>query len=164
MAKQGGSARAQRVQVTEKHPTGEGFADYADAFEISKSKSDQRTVEQWARDGFGGLPLSTRKAGMLAHRHMLGFRLGPWSSPEHIFGWRIVSSQPKVLHLEARGERLVGHMLWRAQDERLVMTTFVHFKKALQSPLVWAIAAPIHRRGVPNLLRLAAKRGPHHGK
>jgi hypothetical protein len=94
---------------------------------------------------------------MLAHRYLLGFSLGPWSSPGHIFGWKVASSQPEVLHLEAKGSVMDGHMIWRLSESRLVMTTFVKYKKPRLAAAIWSFAGNIHRAGVPGLLKCAAK-------
>lgn len=151
------SARGRRVVVTESAPSADVTPDYADAFEIARGKTDGRSAEQWARDGFDRLSLSSRRLGMLAHRHLLGFRLGPWSSPDHIFGWRVVTSEHDVLHLEAKGELMEGHMVWRVLDDRMLMTTFVKHHKRRMSAAVWAFAGRIHRNSVPGLLFLASK-------
>jgi len=148
--------RAHRITVTEPCPVAGETPDYADAFEISRGKTDTRTAEQWAREAFGKLSESARRSGMLAHRHVLGFELGPWSSPQHLFGWSIVSSKPERLHLQARGARMVGHMVWRIDGERFVMSTFVHYKKRTQAALIWAFAQRIHHNAVPDLLGRAA--------
>lgn len=151
------SMQGSPTSVTESFPAAGGSPDYADAFEIGRNPSDNRHAEQWARAGFESLPLRSRQSGMFAHRHLLGFQLGPWSSSEHIFGWHITESQPDVLHLEAKGNIMDGHMIWRLQDDRLVMTTFVKYNKPKLAAAIWAFAGRIHRRSVPGLLRLAAK-------
>jgi len=148
--------RALRIEVTEPNPTPGAVADYADAFEIAQAAGDRRTAEQWARAGFEGLPPSARRAGMLAHRHLLGFGLGPFSSAQHLFGWRVVRSEPKVFHLTAEGPRMQADMVWRLQDGHLRMTTFVHYRQPIKAALVWVVAGRVHRKAVPDLLRLAA--------
>jgi hypothetical protein len=142
--------------VAEDPPTPGALPDYADAFEVTRSPTDRRSAEQWARDGFGRLPLATRRSVLFLHRWVLGFPLGPWSSPEHVFGWRIVTSEPELLHLEARSTLLTGHMVWRLHHERLVMTTLFQYKKRRAAPAVWAVLGNIHRGGAPYLLKLAA--------
>jgi hypothetical protein len=92
---------------------------------------------------------------LFLHRWVLGFPLGPWSSPEHVFGWPIVTSEPELLHLEARSTLLTGHMVWRL-DERLVMTTFLQYERRRAAPVVWAVLGNVHRGGAPYLLELAA--------
>jgi len=150
------SARGCPTTVSESPPFSDGTPDYVDAFEIARNTSDNRDAERWARDGFGKLPSSSRRSGMFAHRHLLGFHLGPWPSPDYIFGWRIAESQPDVLHLEAKGPIMDGHMIWRLKHDRLVMTTFVRYNKPRLAAGIWAFAGRIHRNGVPGLLRLAA--------
>jgi len=51
-----------------------------------------------------------------------------------------------------------GHMIWRVQQDRVVMTTFVQYRKRRLSAGVWAFAGHIHRNSVPGLLFLAARR------
>ena len=116
-------------------------------------------MERWARDGFEHLPPPTRRSGLLAHRYLLGFNLGPWSAPGYIFGWRIAESRPDFLRLEAKSSLMDGTMLWRLQGNRLVMTTFVKYNKPGLAAWVWALAGRIHRNGAPGLLTLAANAG-----
>ena len=148
--------RARRVAVSETPPSSLARPDYADAFEVARSPTDRRSAEQWARDFFGRLPVTIRRSGLLIHRRILGFRLGPWASSNHVFGWRIVTSEPELLHLEAQSTLLRGHMLWRLHDERLVMTTFLQYEMRRTAPVVWAVIGNIHRSGAHCLLGLAA--------
>jgi hypothetical protein len=87
--------RGHRIAVSETPPSTVASPDYADAFEVTRSPTDLRSAEQWARDGFERLPVTTRRSGLLIHRWILGFRLGPWASSNHVFGWRIVKSEPE---------------------------------------------------------------------
>jgi hypothetical protein len=148
--------RARRIAVSERPPSTVTSLDYADAFEARRSPTDPRSAEQWARDGFGRLPLTIRRSGLLIHRWILGFHLGPWASTEHIFGWQIVTSEPELLHLEAHSTLLSGHMVWRLHHERLVMTTFLQYEMRKAAPMVWAVIGNIHRGSAPYLLKLAA--------
>jgi hypothetical protein len=144
--------------VSETPPSTVTSPDYADAFEVTRTPTDQRSAEQWARDGFEALPVTTRRPLLLIHRWILGFSLGPWASPEHVLGWRIVTSEPELLHLEARSPLLSGHMVWRLHPERLVMTTFLQYEMRRSASVVWAVIGNIHRGGGPYLLNLAARR------
>jgi len=148
--------RAHRVTVSEAPPSTLVAPDYADAFEVTSDPTDRRSAEQWARDGFERLPLSARHSVLLIHRWILRFPLGPWASPDHVFGWRIVTSEPELLHLEARSTLLNGHMVWRLHEERLEMTTFLQFEMRRRASAVWAVIGNIHRGGANYLLELAA--------
>jgi hypothetical protein len=145
--------------VSETPPPTVASPDYADAFQVSRRPTDGRSAEQWARDGFEALPVRTRRSVLLVHRWILGFHLGPWASPDHIFGWRIVTSEPELLHLEARGALMRGHMMWRLDRERLVMSTFLQYETRGTASVVWAVIGNIHRGGAPYLLKLAATSG-----
>jgi hypothetical protein len=153
--------RARRVVVCETPPPAIASPDYADAFQVTRSSTDRRSAEQWARDGFEGLPVTPRRSVLLVHRWILGFHLGPWASRDHIFGWRIVTSEPELLHLEARGTLMSGHMVWRLHRERLLMSTFLQYETHRRASMVWAVIGNIHRGGAPYLLKLAA--APGHG-
>lgn len=150
-----GRRRARRVAVAEKPPFTGAAPDYADAFAVTRSPADPRWPERWARDGFERLPMAIRRPGLLIHRWILGFSLGPWDSANHIFGWPIVSSEPEFLHLEARSALLRGHMVWRLQEEQLVMTTFLQYEMQRTATVVWAVLVNFHRRA-PYLLEMAA--------
>ncbi len=71
--------RAYRVAVTERPPFALASPDYADVFEVARRRTDDRSAERWARDGFERLPVAARRAALLAHRWIFGFRLGPWA-------------------------------------------------------------------------------------
>jgi hypothetical protein len=143
--------------VTENPPSAAVSPDYADAFEVGRSPTDRRSAERWARDGFERLPTATRQSALLAHRWILGFQLGPWASPDHVFGWRIATSQPDLLHLEARSRLLSGLMVWRLHSSRLVMTTFLRYEMPRTAAGIWAVVGNVHRGGAPHLLQLAAR-------
>jgi hypothetical protein len=147
--------RAHLVAVTEQPPFTGAAPDYADAVAVTRSPTDGRSAEQWARDSFELLPMAARRSLLLTHRWILGFSLGPWASANHVFGWRIVTSERDFLHLEARSWLLRGHMVWRLHQERLVMTTFLQYEMRRTASVVWAVLGNAHRRG-PYLLGLAA--------
>lgn len=153
--------QARRIAVSETPPSTVASPDYADAFEVKRCPTDRRSAEEWARDGSERLPVAIRGSGLFIHRWILGFRLGLWSSSDHVFGWRIVTSEPELLHLEARSTLLRGHMVWRLHHERLVMTTFLHYEMRRTAPVAWAVIGNIHRGAALYLLKLAAT--PGHG-
>jgi hypothetical protein len=152
----GAPVRAHRVAVDEEAPQAVAPPNYADAFEVASNPTDPRSAEEWARDGFDRLPLRARQSALLAHRWILGFHLGPWVSPGHIFGWPIVISEPEQLHLEARSHLFRGRMVWRLHGERLVMTTFLRYERHQTAAAVWCVLGNVHRAGAPGLLQLAA--------
>ena len=110
--------------------------DYTDSFEVARNPADGRSAERWARDAFDGLPTVSRRACLLAHRWILGFPLGPWDSPDHVFGWRIAGCEPARLDLVARSGLFSGQMVWRLHPDRLVMTTSLRYEKPPATSLI----------------------------
>jgi hypothetical protein len=128
--------------------------DYADAFEIRLAAPDGRSAEAFTRDALDGAPWPVRTTIRTAHRYVLRLRLGPRSSPAHLFGWKIVTSEPDVVQLEAVSPLLGrGVIVARRPDPTSAMvTTYVFFTRRATASAVWAMVAPVHRLVVPLLL------------
>jgi hypothetical protein len=151
---------AHRVQVAEEPLLDGGRYDYADAFEIHVPEPDTRTAEQWVRRGLEGAPSALRGGVVVVHRYLLGFRLGPLSAPDHVLGWRIVTSQPDVVLLEAVSPLGRGVIVGRRPDPgSTVLTTFLFRTRPVPARIIWAFLGPVHRRIAPYLLERAAAAG-----
>lgn len=151
--------RATQVPVASSEPLigGERY-DYADAFEILIPASDPRTAEQIARCALEDAPWAIRTIVDVAHRQVLRLRLGPRPSPDHVFGWTIMTSDPDVVHLEAVSPLLgrgviVGR---RVEPTRVVITTYVFFTRPAPARAIWTLTAPLHRWVARYLLEHAA--------
>jgi hypothetical protein len=151
--------RARRVPVVAEEPLiGSDRYDYADAFEIQVREPDARSAEQFARCALAEAPWPVRWTIWIAHRHLLRLRLGPGSSSDHLLGWKIVTSQPDVIHLSAESPLLGrGVLVGRRVDSTcMVITTYVFYTHSAPGRVVWKIAGPLHRRIAPYLLERAA--------
>ena len=114
-----GAPRARRVPVVADEPLiGGDRYDYADALEIRVREPDARTAEQFARCALEQAPWLVRWTVWIAHRHLLRVRLGPRSSPDHVSGWKILTSQPDVIHLEAVSPLLGRGVTWGEESIR----------------------------------------------
>ncbi len=132
-----------------------GQADYADVFEVPLPQGDSRTAEETFRDAVGHG--SGGGVVLWIHRHVLRFRLGPASSPDHIIGWTIARSDPDELVLRARGPLMHGELtLQRHDDRRASLTTRVQYCRRLTARAVWAVVGPLHRVVAPRLMARAA--------
>lgn len=150
-------ARARAVPVREPVPGG-GHYDYADAFEIHLPTPDGRTAEEWARSGLERAPTAVRRLVVWVHRHVLGFPLDPRPAPGTVLGWRIRSSEPEVIVLEAESGLLHGILVGRRGDAtRTELTTFLFYRRPRLARLVWTLVGPLHRAVAPLLLTRAAK-------
>jgi len=151
--------RATRVPVPAVEPLiGDEPYDYADSFETTMPASDTRSAEEFARHLLGDAPLALRLSVGLVHKFVLRLQLGPLSSPQHLFGWRIVTSEPDVIQLEARSSVLGRGVIIarRPEPTRAVFTTYLFFARPKLARGVWAFVGPVHRRVAAYLLEHAA--------
>jgi Protein of unknown function (DUF2867) len=149
-----------RVEVTERDDrVAIANADYTDAFELDTADGDERSAEQWARDALEGLPGMLTWLIVFGWRFVLGFKLGPRASPDHVLGWRVLPGSPEATVLEARSGLLTAHLVFRVEHSRVVWVTAVHHQRSL-SRLVWTPVAVLHRRIFPYALAHAAGRPP----
>lgn len=127
-------------------------ADYQDCFivDVGPSLSD-RSAEQWARAIFEDAPAATRDR-LVTGWPLLGLRLGPLASDEHVLGWRIASNRPDRVLLTADGSpEMLAELLVERVHGGLRFASFV----ALLSPAareVWGEVGPRHERTVRELL------------
>ncbi len=130
--------------------------DYTDVFEVPMAQGDSRTAEQAFRDAVGNHPGSGGKLVVWIHRHVLRFRLGPYSSPQHIIGWPITRSDRDVLVLTTGGPLMRGELTLRRRDGRVALTTRVQYAHKFAARAVWAVIGPLHRDVAPQLVKRIA--------
>ena len=155
MSRQTSSRRVHRVAATLETRTTDNPPDYRDAFEVPTDRTDTRTPEQWARAVFESAPRKSRWFLLLGWRGVLGLRLGPRPSSDHVLGWRIVETSPEAVRLELRSAVMTAHLILRVASSTAVLTTHVYYTRPLAHPL-WAAVGPIHRQMIPSLLGRAA--------
>jgi uncharacterized protein DUF2867 len=144
-------ALAGRTQI------GEDAADYVDVFEVPIRPADPRSAEQTFRDVLGRSPGALGAVVLWVHRHVLGFRLGPATSPGHLIGWSIVRSDADEVVLAANGPLMHGELDLRLQDgRRAVLTTRLHYRHRIAARAVWIVIGPVHRVIAPQLMKRAA--------
>ena len=142
-----------RPVVAEELLPGQGRWDYADAFEVRVRERDRRSAEQWARAALEQAPLPVRWTARTAQRDLLRMQLAPRSAPGHIVGWRIRTSRPDVIVLEAQSPLLRGAIVARrVEPTRLVVSTYIFYSRPRSARAVWAVVAPVHRKVVRYLL------------
>jgi len=83
---------------------------------------------------------------------MLGLRLGPEGSPEHVLGWNIDHDGPDhaLLNLESR-VGMPAELLFRPEGDRLLFCTFIQRKNPLMKVAWWPVEGR-HLRIVPRLM------------
>ncbi|OBA75358.1 hypothetical protein A5641_25350 [Mycobacterium sp. 1554424.7] len=133
--------------------------DYTDVFEAPMGQGDSRPAERALRDAVGDDPGAGGTVVLWIHRHVLRFRLGPYSSPDHIIGWPITLSDHDEIVLTAGGPLMRGELTLRRQDGRAVLTTRLHYRRKIAARAVWAAVGPLHRAVAPQLVKRTAGLG-----
>lgn len=129
--------------------------DYRDRFEVAIPRTDTRTAEQWLRTVFEDAPRPVRWFLLLGWRGVLGLRVGPRPSPDHILGWLIVSKEPEEVRLELHSALMKAQLTLHLSSSTAIWNTDVSYTQPLARPL-WATVGVIHRQIIPSLLGRAA--------
>jgi hypothetical protein len=145
-----------QIEVVEAPPRGHA-ADYSDSFTVGRASSDPRSAEDWFRAAFEGSPAVIRHGLPVIWRSVLGLRMGPRPSPDHVLGWRRVSTEPELAVYETQSGIAEANLVMRLEANRAVLTTFVHHLKPAIVSSIFVVAGPVHRAVIPFLLDRAAE-------
>ncbi len=131
-------------------------ANSAAAFALTTDAAATRTPEQWARAVFEGAPTALRGFVVFGWRRVLGLRLGPRPSQDHVLGWAVAGGDlvPGSTALTAESRFLRASNTVIVAPSTVTWVTLVHFSSAVARPL-WTLARPIHRLTIPYLLARA---------
>lgn len=133
-------------------------ANYAAAFALTADTAATRTPLAWARAVFEGAPAALRWCMVFGWTRVLGLRLAPRPSDDHVLGWRIADGDL----VEGSAALLAQSRLLRAcnivtvEASEVTWVTLVHYSSAAARPL-WAMARPLHRLSIRYLLARAAR-------
>jgi len=128
--------------------------DYVDLFTLETGSHD-RSAEQWARAVLELAPLSRRNARRLWR--LMGLRLGPPRSPEHVQGWKIAESGENWIRLETYSWYLSAQVICLVDGGRVSVSLSLRYDQRLVASVVWAAVRPSHQRAVPVMLHQAAR-------
>jgi len=154
-----GTAKPQRAVPVRATTSGsfDADSDYCGGFAIDLPSRNEGSTEQWARTILEGAPVALRWFIVAGWRFVLGLRLGPRHSTEHILGWRITRRLHDETVLEVRSAFLTAHLVFDRDGSRLVWSTFVRYDRRIAA-LIWPPVSLLHRRIVPYTLARAAPR------
>lgn len=139
--------QVRRVGVTDPIAAARRY-DYADAFELRLPEPDPYSPEAWVRAGLESVPgVVDRIVGLL------GYRTPTESSADNVEMFRIVRSDPEVVHLEASLPLLHVVMVGRnVEPTRRMLTSILTYERPVLARLVWAIFGLGHRRMAPYVI------------
>jgi hypothetical protein len=133
-------------------------ANDASAFSLTIEDPGTRTSVQWARAVFEGAPAALRWCIVFGWTHVLGLRLGPRPSDDHVLGWEIANGDLVAgsTALLAESRLLRACNIVSVETEAVTWVTLVHCSRAAARPL-WALSRPIHLLTIRYLLARAAR-------
>ena len=130
---------------------------YEDAFEKPLLPADSRSAEELVRSGLEGVPWLVRSLIPVIHRRVLLLRLGPLRAPDHVLGWRILSSEPDRVVLRAESPLFLATLTGWRTDDVVGLRTELRYRRPASARLVWSCVGPLHRGVAPFLLSRAAR-------
>jgi hypothetical protein len=130
--------------------------DYVDIFTATAAEAADTSPEQWVRAVLERVPAGMRRFVPLAHRFLLGLRLEPRPSPDHLLGWKIADRGDSWLRIEAASWFMTAHCVLHVDDRQVSLATFVRYDRRLAA-LVWPPVSIIHRQVGLALMRHAVR-------
>jgi hypothetical protein len=128
--------------------------DYVDACTASAAHAAERSAEEWARIVLEQTALG-RRAPLLWT--VLGLRLGPRPSPDHIQGWRITGQGDNWVRAESGSWYASAQAVCRVDGAHVSVALFLRYDRPVAAA-IWRVVGPLHRRGLPAMLRQAMPR------
>jgi hypothetical protein len=127
--------------------------DYADLYTVTTREAMDKSPEDWARATLEETPTG-RSAPSLWR--LLGLRLGPRHSPDHVQGWKIADRGDNWIRLEAASWFMTAHGVLQVDEGRVSVALFLRYDRPMAA-LVWPPVSIMHRRAVPAMLRQALR-------
>jgi hypothetical protein len=128
--------------------------DYVDLFTVVTGAARGTSPEEWAR---AVAEEAAGRGGQVAWRVLLGLRLDPRPSPDRVAGWTIAGRGRDWLRLAAASWFMTAELVFQVGDERLSVATLIRYDRPIAARIWPPLAAVVHRRSMPGLLRHAAR-------
>lgn len=128
--------------------------DYTDFFTLGVPPGLAASPEHWARAVMEGS--GHPAARVLIWQVILGLRLEPRPTPQHVAGWKIIDRGRNWITVQAASSFLTAEVVFHAGDREVCFATFIRYDRRIAA-LIWPPVSVIHRRAVPELLRHASR-------
>ncbi|HEX6394361.1 MAG TPA: hypothetical protein VFZ97_13055 [Acidimicrobiales bacterium] len=129
--------------------------DYADLVTLQTPRAGERSAEGWARAVLEEAPVSRRNARRLWR--LMGLRLGPSQSHDYIQGWKITQRGDNWIRAETSSWYASCQAVCLVEAGQVSVSLSLRYDRPLVARSVWALIAGLHQRGLPVMLRQAAK-------
>jgi hypothetical protein len=123
--------------------------DYVDLYTIEARAAGDHSPEEWARALLERAALSQRHARRLWR--LMGLRLGPGGSPDHVAGWTIAARADDWIRLETGLWYATAQALCLVGDNQVRVSLFLRYDHPV-ARLVWRVVSGPHQRAVPVML------------
>jgi hypothetical protein len=128
--------------------------DHVDLFTVAAPGARDHTPEAWARAVLEEAPVSQRNARRFWR--LLGLRLGPPGSADHVQGWRIAARGDDWVRLETASWYMTAQAVVLVGAAQVSLSLSLRFDRP-PAALVWRFVAGPHKRAVPVMLRQGAE-------
>lgn len=126
---------------------------YADLFTLTTTQPGMSSSpEAWVRAVLEQTPLARRSARRLWR--LLGLRLGPRNSTEHVQGWTIVGRGGNWIRLQTSSWYMTAQAVCLVEQQSVSISLFLRYEQPV-ARLVWSTVSAPHQRAVPAMLRQA---------
>jgi hypothetical protein len=125
---------------------------YVDLFTLATPRATDWSAEDWARAIFEQAPLARHNARLLWR--LLGLRLGPRHSPDHVQGWIIAGRGDDWLRAETASWYMTAQAVCLVEKGQVSISLALRYDHLVARP-VWSIVCGPHQRAVPIMLRQA---------
>ncbi len=127
--------------------------DYADLYTVATTGTADMSAEEWARAALEDTPTG-RSAPRLWR--LLGLRLGPTSSPDHVQGWEIADRGDDWIRIETTSWCMTAHAVIQVDEGQVSIALFLRYDRPIAA-VIWSPVSVMHRRAVPVMLHQALK-------
>jgi hypothetical protein len=131
-----------------------GSPDYVDLFTATTTEVIDRSPEQWARAVLEQAPLARHNARVLWR--LMGLRLGPRHSPDHVQGWTITARGDNWIRVETGSWYMAAQAVCLVEEGQVSISLSLRYDHAVAA-LIWALVSGPHQRAVPVMLSQAVK-------
>ena len=128
--------------------------DYVDLFTVTTARATDWSAEEWARAVLEQTEVARRNARKLWR--LIGLRLGPPRSPDHVQGWRIAARGDNWLRVETASWYLTAQAVFLVEPGQVSLSLSLRYDRPVAAA-VWAGVSGPHQRAVPVMLRQAVQ-------
>lgn len=128
--------------------------DYVDLFTITTPMATDKTAEEWSRAILEQAPLSRRNARALWR--LMGLRLGPRHTPDHVQGWKIAARGDDWMRVETASWYVSAQAVCLVEQGQVSISLSLRYDRPF-AQLVWFLVSDPHQRAVPIMLHQAVK-------